>query len=97
MEEIITLANRIGGVSFATLLIVILYGSWKHVWVWGRDVEDMKARHQSEKQAIIDDRDWWRDVATRATGIAETQGQLLRVKETKVNREIDDLNRRLIE
>lgn len=97
MDELLTLANKLGGVSFATLLLLILYGSWKHVWMWGRDVDALERRHQADMKSITDDRDWWRNVATRATGIAETQGQLLRVKETKTNREIDDLNRRLIE
>lgn len=93
MEEILALANKLGGVSFATLLLFILYGSWKHIWLWGKDVEAAIAKEEArvirEKQAIYEDRDFWRNIAIRATGLAEVQGQILRVKETG---KLDDVN-----
>lgn len=95
MDDILTLANKLGGVSFATLLLVILYGSWRHVWVWGRDVAALEAKHEAEKRVLTDDRDWWRNLAVRATGIAETQGQLLRTRGGAP--EVSDRNRRLVE
>lgn len=95
VEEILTLANKLGGVSFATLLLIILYGSWRHVWVWERDVAKLEKQLNAEKQVLIEERDWWRNLAIRATGLAEVQGQLLQVREAKVSREVSDLNRQL--
>lgn len=90
LEDIILIVNKLGGVSFATLLALILWGGFKRIWVWGRDVEAMELRHANEKKAIYDDRDFWRNIAIRATGLAEVQGQILRVKETGT---VDDTKR----
>lgn len=43
MEELFTLANKLGGLSFATLLVLILYGSWRDIWRWGKDYRALQA------------------------------------------------------
>jgi hypothetical protein len=35
--DVFTFINKIGGASFATLLVVILWGSWRDIWCWGKD------------------------------------------------------------
>lgn len=97
MEEFITIANKLGGVSFATLLLIILAGSWKGVWVWGRDFAAAEARYKADLQRVQSESNWWRDLAVRATGIAEVQGHVLRVKENKERAQVDDANRRLLD
>jgi hypothetical protein len=92
MEEALTLVNKLGGVSFATLLMVILWGSWKGIWRWGKDFDALEIRLRTERAVILDDRDWWRNIAVRATGLAETQGQLL-----KVTSHVDEINRELLD
>jgi hypothetical protein len=50
------------------------------MWRWGSEFIDQEARFALEKKSMMDDRDWWREVAVRATGLAETQGaHLLKV------------------
>lgn len=44
----------------ATLLALILFGSYRGIWVWGRDLREAK-------QA----RDRWESMALRAVGLAE--------------------------
>ncbi len=81
MEEILSLVNKLGGVSFATLLAVILWGSWKRIWVWGKDcdreIAAIRARHAEEKAEWKEGLTFWRDIGVRATGLAETQGHIL--------------------
>jgi hypothetical protein len=89
--EVLAIANKLAGATLATLLVIILFGSWKKVWVWGRELTDCDARYSAEKKVIADDRDWWRNVAVRATGLAETQGQIL-----KEVGKVDDRNKGLI-
>lgn len=97
MDEILVIINKLGGVSFATLLAIILWGNWKHIWVWGKDVDkaiaEMEARHAKEKEEWREGLDFWRSVGIRATGLAEMQGQILKVKETG---RMDELNKRLL-
>ncbi len=82
MEEILALVNKLGGVSFATLLAVILWGNWKGIWGWGKDYDRemaaMLLRHVNEKAEWQEGLNFWRDIAIRATGLAQTQGQILK-------------------
>jgi hypothetical protein len=80
LDDVMLIANKLGGVSFATLLLMILYGSKVRIWRWGSDFTDQAAQAEADKKALRDDRDWWRSIAVRATGLAEAQGEhLLRV------------------
>lgn len=95
-DALLTLAGKIGTISFPTLLVIIIYFSWKGTWVWGKDKNLLEARLTAEILKIENDRDWWRNIALRATGVLETQGQVLRVKESKELVKIDELNKRLL-
>lgn len=35
MSEALALAQKLGSIGFPTLLVLILYGSYKGIWVWG--------------------------------------------------------------
>lgn len=74
MEEFLTLVNRLGGASFATLLLLILWGSWKEIWTWNRDVTKLTDRYEKLLAKEREEKEWWRTIAMRATGIAELQG-----------------------
>jgi hypothetical protein len=97
MEEILSLANKLAGLSFATLLLLILWGSFKRIWVWGRDVTELEVRLVAERKVVSDDRDYWKSLAERVLGLAEMQGQILRVKEGKELTTVSDVNKRLLE
>lgn len=56
MEDFLMIAERLSGAGLATLLIFILYGGKQKVWVWGYQLDEMRA-----------ERDWWRNAA-RTTG-----------------------------
>lgn len=59
--EFLELIQKISGVSFGVLLALILYGSYKGIWVWGRQLQ------KSETEAAE-----WKAMALRAAGLAET-------------------------
>lgn len=67
MTEVLDLAQKLGGVGFGALLVVILYGSYKGVWVWGRQLTAMEAS-----------RDFWQSAALKSLGIAETSVGLVK-------------------
>lgn len=100
MEEFLVLANKLAGASLATLLFLILVGSRLRIWRWNQDFLEQEDRHvremEQEKEDRIEERnrleqerDWWREQALKGMHIAETQATVLRVKETKERRRMD--------
>ncbi len=75
MTEFLDLANKFGSAGFATLLIAIIYGSWKEIWIWGRDASRIAERYETILSRERVEKEWWREIAMRATGIAEVQGK----------------------
>lgn len=69
MPEIIDLAQKLGSVGFPTLLVLILYGSYKRVWVWGRELVEAKADAQE-----------WKTMALQAAGLAETTVNIVKTR-----------------
>lgn len=58
--DILTLIDKLSGAGLATLLIVILYGGFKRLWVWGYQLEEMRI-----------DRDRWQQLALKGTALSE--------------------------
>jgi hypothetical protein len=52
MDEVLTLAQKLGGVSFATLMVFILIGSYLDVWVWGKAHREVKAERDEYKRML---------------------------------------------
>ncbi len=96
LTAIITLANKLGAAGFATLLLIILYGHWKGVWKWSKDVREREALLVEEKRVVEQDRDWWRGQTIRLLGIGETQATALHVMGTRAIEKIDDINKKLL-
>lgn len=104
LDEAAKIANLLGGVSFATLLVFVIVGNKYRIWRWGQDVIDLEARHAADKaeytermvaenRLLIEQVEFWRDIALRNTGLLETQSeQLMKVAKTvgAVNRKILD-------
>ena len=61
MTEFLDLANKLSGVSLASLLALILFGSWRDVWTWSRDRDAFKL-----------DRDKWQALAMQNLGLMKT-------------------------
>lgn len=60
MKEAIDLAQKLSGLGFGTFLFIVLYGSYKGIWVWGRQL----ARAEADLQE-------WKTMALQAAGLAE--------------------------
>lgn len=102
-EELAKIANTLGGASFATLLFIILWGSYKDVWCWGRDRAALETKHTAEKSELTErheaeirlaneQTDFWRTIALRNTGLLENQTEQL----TQVASQIGAVNRKLL-
>jgi hypothetical protein len=62
--NIILDAIQRGGMPFIVLLI--LYGGYKEIWVWGRQLKAAEAREEEWKRMVLRST----DLATRATNTA---------------------------
>lgn len=82
MEEILALLGKLGASGFIPEILralvitsaAILWGSWKEVWVWNKDVKKLTERYEALLAKEQNEKEWWRTLAMRATGIAEMQG-----------------------
>lgn len=72
MAEFFEIAQKLGAVSFTTLLVAILYGNYKGIWCWGYQLQ--KAEAAAER---------WQAMALQATGLAETSASI--AKNTRVS------------
>jgi hypothetical protein len=60
MIELLEIANKLSGLSLASLLTVIIWGSAKDYWCWSRDRNEFRA-----------DRDRWQALALENLGLAK--------------------------
>lgn len=98
MEEFapwIAVANKLASLGLATLLILVLIGNKLRIWRWGVDFDELVARHKEEKAEILQREKYWKTLTERFLGLAESQGQLLRVREAEIAR-IDEANKGLL-
>lgn len=80
MDEVLTgifksIAEQ--GLLFA-VLVAILWGSYKGVWVWGTRLIEQRAEYEKLLSVAAErleeskkDKQWWQTQATQALGIAE--------------------------
>ncbi len=103
IEEAAKIANTLGSVSFATLLVIVLMGNKYRIWRWGQDLIELEARCSADKAEYCERAEaearllneqivFWRDVALRNTGILETQTEQLMHVATQVGA----VNKRLL-
>jgi hypothetical protein len=71
VSTILDIAQKLSGVSLGTLLLVILWGSYRGIWTWGRDLEAMKQERDVIRAALEADRNDWRRIALQHTGLIE--------------------------
>lgn len=69
MEEFLALAQKLSGIGFGTLLLLILIGSYKGVWCWGYQLQ--KAEAAAER---------WQAMALQAAGLAETSVNIAKTR-----------------
>lgn len=103
IDEAAKIANTLGSLSFATLLVIVILGNKYRIWRWGQDMIDLEARHAAEKaedaeraaaenRLLSDQIAFWRDIALRNTGLLETQTEQLMHVATQVGA----VNRKLL-
>jgi hypothetical protein len=103
IDEAAKIANTLGSVSFATLLVIVLVGNKYRIWRWGQDLVELEARcaaeradyrerMEAENRLLNEQVVFWRDVALRNTGILETQTEQLMHVATQVGA----VNRKLL-
>lgn len=71
LDEVLTLAQKLSGVSLATLLFFILGGSYMRWWVWGSQLVELKADFEERLRKSEARGDMWQTMTLRATGLAE--------------------------
>jgi len=71
MTELLAFAQQLGGVGFPTLLVAILYGSFRGYWIWGSVHAEMKADLLQRLAKQEQSTEMWQSAALSATGIAE--------------------------
>jgi hypothetical protein len=103
IDEAAKIANLLGGVSFATLLVIVLIGNKLRIWRWGEDLRELEARctadrvaytvrMEAEAQLLNEQIVFWRDIALRNTGVLESQTEQLMHVATQVGA----VNRKLL-
>lgn len=69
MNEAFDIVQKLSGAGLATLLFLIIFGSYKGVWVWGYQLREVKA--ESEQ---------WKAMAFQAGGLAELAGNIAKTQ-----------------
>lgn len=67
MKEALDFAQKLSGLGFGTFLFIVLYGSYKGIWVWGRQL----ARAEQDLAE-------WKAMALQAAGLAETTANIVK-------------------
>lgn len=78
MPEALALLQKLGGVSFATLLGLILFGSYYDIWVWGKRLreeqaafDEMKKEYERRLLHAEEASNEWKAMTFRVAGLAE--------------------------
>lgn len=71
MTDVVGLADAIARLSAPTLLALIVLASLRGWWYTSFQHREILAQHVERYDALEEDRDFWRDVAIRATSIGE--------------------------
>ena len=71
MTDLVSLAKELSSVGFPTLMVAILYGSYRGWWVWGRTLLEMRDDYIQRLSKAEQAGDRWQAMALRATGLAE--------------------------
>lgn len=71
MDDIISFAQKLSGIGWGAMLFVILYGSYKGIWVWGQDVQKRVDDYEKRLCRSEESSTRWQDIAMRATGLGE--------------------------
>ncbi len=71
VERVIEIVPDLGVIG---LLVVIIFGGYRGWWVFGWQYKDLLTRHEK----LREDRDFWQEIAIRATNLTETLAKLKR-------------------
>lgn len=71
MAELLAIASQLGGVGFPTLLVGIIWGSYKGWWKWGKDYVDLETKYEARllKSEISSNK--WEAMALEAAGLVD--------------------------
>ncbi len=69
--ELVDLAGKLSGAGLATVLILILIGGWKGLWVFGWVQMRERAMLEQQRDQLFKERDEWKTLALRATATAD--------------------------
>ncbi len=75
MTDLLKVVQELGGfttLSFGTVMVLILYGGYKRIWVWGYQLDKV------QKEA-----DEWKDAALRSSGLAQTSLSIAKDKDAR--------------
>ncbi len=69
--ELVDLAGKLSGAGLATILILILIGGWKGLWVFGWVQMRERAMLEQQRDQLFKEREEWKTLALRATATAD--------------------------
>jgi len=69
--ELVDLAGKLSGAGLATVLILILIGGWKGLWVFGWVQMRERAMLEQQRDQLFKEREEWKTLALRATATAD--------------------------
>ncbi len=69
--ELVDLAGKLSGAGLATVLILILIGGWKGLWVFGWVQMRERTMLEQQRDQLFKERDEWKTLALRATATAD--------------------------
>ena len=69
--ELVDLAGKLSGAGLATVLILILIGGWKGLWVFGWVQMRERAMLEQQRDHLFKEREEWKTLALRATATAD--------------------------
>jgi hypothetical protein len=53
------------------VMIAVIFGGFKRVWIWGYHYDDLRRSSELEQQRLREDRDRWQDIALRSLNVSE--------------------------
>ena len=71
MDELLSLASKLGTVGFPTLLCIVLFASRKGWYFWDREVAQINATWKARLDASQAEASEWKALALQAHGVVE--------------------------
>lgn len=90
MTEFLKIADEFSRAGLYTLLLFILFASWKRWWVWGYQLAEAEARCAAVALAASKREEEWKSIALQYAGVTRDSVALTRQLRARVNLPLDE-------